>query len=124
MAQAHHPRSGAAAALTPPFPPRPQPRSYVRVAPKHEQRSGLMWPAYIYNVSQSLLRQDIAAFFDGYNLPEEEIRWVGLAQPWWHIPPCAQAGQRWEQAEAAWVAQRWRTRSGAARRPCLARGQP
>ncbi|EFN55711.1 hypothetical protein CHLNCDRAFT_52363 [Chlorella variabilis] len=47
---------------------------YVRVAPKHEQRSGLMWPAYIYNVSQSLLRQDIAAFFDGYNLPEEEIR--------------------------------------------------
>jgi hypothetical protein len=40
-----------------------------------------MWPAYIYNVSQTLLRQDIAAFFDGYDLPEDEIRWgVRLGQ--------------------------------------------
>jgi hypothetical protein len=52
--------------------------SYVRVAAKHEQRRR-MYPAYIYNVSQSLLRADLAAFFDGYGVTGDEIRCASAA---------------------------------------------
>ncbi|KAL4858215.1 hypothetical protein ACK3TF_001700 [Chlorella vulgaris] len=48
--------------------------SYVRVAPRMEQRQARMHAAYIYNLSPALLRADVAAFFDGYGLPEDEIR--------------------------------------------------
>jgi hypothetical protein len=50
--------------------------SYVRVAPRMEQRQARMHAAYIYNLSPALLRADVAAFFDGYGLPEDEIRCV------------------------------------------------
>ncbi|KAL4432535.1 hypothetical protein ABPG77_000472 [Micractinium sp. CCAP 211/92] len=47
---------------------------YVRVAAKPSQKQQPIHPAYCYNISPAVLRQDIAAFFDGYNLSETEIR--------------------------------------------------
>ncbi|KAL4436884.1 hypothetical protein ABPG75_004023 [Micractinium tetrahymenae] len=47
---------------------------YMRVAAKPSQKQQPMYPAYCYNISPAALRQDIAAFFDGYGLSEEEIR--------------------------------------------------
>jgi hypothetical protein len=52
------------------------PCSQVRMAPRLKQRHSRMYPAYLCNTGQSLLRSDVAAFFDGYGLDTDEIRWV------------------------------------------------
>lgn len=59
--------------------------SFMRVAAKPSQKQHSMYPAYCYNISPMVLRQDIAAFFDGYNLPEDEIRWAD-ARGWRPAP--------------------------------------
>lgn len=51
------------------------------------------FPAYVYNVSQSLTREDIAAFFDGYGLPPEEIRCA--AGPRRLAPAAWKCGRPW-----------------------------
>lgn len=56
-------------------PPRKQrPRSREFPLEDAEQVNKKIFPAYICNVNSSLLREDIASFFEGYNLPLEEIR--------------------------------------------------
>ena len=49
-------------------------RRYGRIASKPDQRQARKYPAYLFNVGQSLVREDIVAFFDGYNLAADEIR--------------------------------------------------
>ena len=44
------------------------------MSPKYEQRLTRMFPVCLYNVGPSLQRDDVAAFFDGFNLDPDEVR--------------------------------------------------